>query len=125
MENTPFAQPASLTKFKTFVKVSITFAFTNLQDLISIHNAENWLGMDDDLGGPMSTSNSVQPSNKSVQEKTSPNVSAGIISNKLRSDTPDSAIGGSDFNQFRAASNSPSSSSPASTASSNGDQGKY
>ena len=85
--------------------------------------------MDDDLGGPMSTSNSVQPSNiasnKIVQEKISPNVSAGIISNKLRSDTPDSAIGGSDFNQFRAASNSPSSSSPASTASSNGDQGKY
>ena len=116
-------------KLKTFVKVSLTFAFTNLQDLISIHNAENWLGMDDDLGGPMSTSNSVQPSNiasnKIVQEKTSPNVSAGIISNKLRSDTPDSAIGGSDFNQFRAASNSPSSSSPASTASSNGDQGKY
>jgi len=98
-----------------------------IEDLISIHNAENWLGMDDDLGGPMSTSNSVQPSNiasnKIVQEKTSPNVSAGIISNKLRSDTPDSAIGGSDFNQFRAASNSPSSSSPASTASSNGDQG--
>merc|ERR1719458_1612317 len=66
-----------------------------IEDLISIHNAENWLGMDDDLGGPMSTSNSVQPSNiasnKIVQEKTSPNVSAGIISNKLRSDTPDSA----------------------------------
>jgi len=96
-----------------------------IQDLISIHNAENWLGMDDDLGGPMSTSN-VQPStasppqNKALGLAGNSNLEKTIqanLSNKLRSDTPDSAIV-TDFNHHRMRSvDSPSSSSPTSTAS--------
>ena len=87
-----------------------------IQDLISIHNAENWLGMEDDLGGPMSTSNGVQPSNAISPGKTS----------KLRSDTPDSAIV-TDLPPHhsglpRCSSNSPSSSSPSSSGSSGSDQ---
>ena len=107
-----------------------------LQDLISIHNAENWLGMDDDLGGPMSTSN-VQPStasppqNKALGLAGNSNLEKTIqanLSNKLRSDTPDSAIV-TDFNHHRMRSvDSPSSSSPTSTASNasiNGDHGTF
>ena len=104
-----------------------------LQDLISIHNAENWLGMDDDLGGPMSTSN-VQPStasppqNKALGLAGNSNPIQANLSNKLRSDTPDSAIV-TDFNHHRMRSvDSPSSSSPTSTASNasiNGDHGKF
>ena len=51
-----------------------------IQDLISIHNAENWLGMDDDLGGPMAST--IQPSVSPKEKKTA----------VIRSETPDSAV---------------------------------
>ena len=67
-----------------------------IQDLISIHNAENWLGMDDDLGGPISNSAS----------------STTKADNKLnRSDTPDSASA-----ELTSAADSPSSSSSAASS---------
>jgi hypothetical protein len=76
-----------------------------IQDLISIHNAENWLGMDDDSPG-----GGLGPAPVSIQPSVSPKDDA----KKQRSDTPDSAV---DLVSLPTSADSPSSSSPASMAS--------
>ena len=89
-----------------------------IQDLISIHNAENWLGMDDDLPGGVASGGGDRgfgPSPMSIQPSVSPKDKKNSHNNSgsgMRSDTPDSAV--TDLHSIPTSTDSPSSSSPAS-----------
>ena len=68
-----------------------------IADLIAIHNAENWLGMDDNVGGGGGDGGGglmalpPPPSSAGVKENKVPGT-AGASTDKPRSDTPDSAV---------------------------------
>ena len=103
-----------------------------IQDLISIHNAENWLGMDDNLpaggggepprgfrhvasAGTTVGGNVVQPvsgSPKDKQQQQQNNTKNNNMVHQQRSDTPDSAV--TDLHSIPTSTDSPSSSSPVS-----------
>ena len=102
-----------------------------IQDLISIHNAENWLGMDDNLpaggggepprgfrhvasAGTTVDGNVVQPVSGSPKDKQQQqnNTKNNNMVHQQRSDTPDSAV--TDLHSIPTSTDSPSSSSPVS-----------
>ena len=100
-----------------------------IQDLISIHNAENWLGMDDNLpaggggepprgfrhvasAGTTVGGNVVQPVSGSPKDKQQNNTKNNNMVHQQRSDTPDSAV--TDLHSIPTSTDSPSSSSPVS-----------
>ena len=102
-----------------------------IQDLISIHNAENWLGMDDNLpaggggepprgfrhvasAGTTVGGNVVQPVSGSPKDKQQQqnNTKNNNMVHQQRSDTPDSAV--TDLHSIPTSTDSPSSSSPVS-----------